>query len=324
MAENKKPYGDVSYADPGYQSDGKKRYPLDTERHCRAAWSYINQKNNAGKYTSEQLAKIKARIKSALKSYGVDVGERSAAIMEGEFNRSFALDDICIRSGGDGRTVEAYAAVFSTPAEINDSFGHYVEEIAPSAFTKTIAERSKFVKVFYHHAMTLHGTPSELGSVPLGLPLEIKADRRGLLTVTRYNKSQLADSVLESIRNGEITGQSFSGRIFKSDPMKYNRKIPAIRSGDGLPHVRRTELGLAEYGPTPTPAYAEAAVLALRSVNKLPDEDRERLVSILAGNDSTSQSEAGDDTPSIRVARQSDVARRIAIERVRLGIGKGK
>src|SRR5215831_8093109 len=38
-----KPYGDVKYADPGYQSDGKKRYPIDTEKHIRAAWNYINK-----------------------------------------------------------------------------------------------------------------------------------------------------------------------------------------------------------------------------------------------------------------------------------------
>ena len=35
--------------------------------------------------------------------------------------RTWALDDIQIsRSHGDGRTVEAYAAVFDTPTEIND------------------------------------------------------------------------------------------------------------------------------------------------------------------------------------------------------------
>src|SRR5690349_1314009 len=35
------------------------------------------------------------------------------------FTRSYPLDDIRIRSGGDGRTVEAYAAVFDTPSEIH-------------------------------------------------------------------------------------------------------------------------------------------------------------------------------------------------------------
>lgn len=74
----KEPYGDVTYADPGYQSDGKKRYPLDTVEHCKAAWSYINQADNAAEYTPEQLSEIKDKIKAALKKYGVDVEAKAA------------------------------------------------------------------------------------------------------------------------------------------------------------------------------------------------------------------------------------------------------
>lgn len=76
--DSKKPYGDVEYADPGYQEDGKKRYPLDNEAHCRAALSYISMPKNAAKYTDEQLATIKSKIRAALKRYGVEV-EASAA-----------------------------------------------------------------------------------------------------------------------------------------------------------------------------------------------------------------------------------------------------
>ena len=54
----KKPYGNVTYADPGYQADKKKRYPLDSEQHVKAAWSYINVAKNAAKYSSAQLARI--------------------------------------------------------------------------------------------------------------------------------------------------------------------------------------------------------------------------------------------------------------------------
>ncbi|MGH7039893.1 MAG: DUF6582 domain-containing protein [Stellaceae bacterium] len=54
--------GGVEYADPGYQSDGKKRYPTDTQGHIRAAWAYINRSENASRYTPTQLARIKSRI----------------------------------------------------------------------------------------------------------------------------------------------------------------------------------------------------------------------------------------------------------------------
>jgi uncharacterized protein DUF6582 len=75
FAADKTPYGNVKYADPGYQDDGIKRYPLDSEEHCRAAWSYINMPKNAAKYSPEELAKIKGRIQEALKKYGVQVSE---------------------------------------------------------------------------------------------------------------------------------------------------------------------------------------------------------------------------------------------------------
>jgi Family of unknown function (DUF6582) len=69
-----KPYGNVTYADPGHQADGKARYPVDTPEHVRAAWSYINHPKNAGKYKSEHLASIKSKIKSAAKKHGIDIG----------------------------------------------------------------------------------------------------------------------------------------------------------------------------------------------------------------------------------------------------------
>lgn len=60
------------YADPGYQADKKKRYPLDSKRHVLAAWSFINQANNQKPYSAAQLKRVKSRIKAALKRYGVD------------------------------------------------------------------------------------------------------------------------------------------------------------------------------------------------------------------------------------------------------------
>jgi hypothetical protein len=62
-----KPHRAAEYADPGYQSDGKQRYPIDKERHIRAAWSYINQPKNAALYTADQLKRIKDKIIAAWK-----------------------------------------------------------------------------------------------------------------------------------------------------------------------------------------------------------------------------------------------------------------
>lgn len=66
---------DVKYADPGYKPDGKKRYPIDTKDHAKAAWSYINMPKNQKGYTSSQVASIKTRVEGALKKFGVAVGD---------------------------------------------------------------------------------------------------------------------------------------------------------------------------------------------------------------------------------------------------------
>lgn len=55
-------YGDVEYAD-----EANKKYPIDTEKHIRAAWSYINMPRNSSKYPAEKVASIKRKIISAWK-----------------------------------------------------------------------------------------------------------------------------------------------------------------------------------------------------------------------------------------------------------------
>lgn len=75
LSRAEKPYGDVEYADPGYQSDKKPRYPIDTADHVRAAWSYINQSDNASMYTAAQLDKVKARVKAAADKFGIQIGD---------------------------------------------------------------------------------------------------------------------------------------------------------------------------------------------------------------------------------------------------------
>ena len=58
----------IAYADPGYQADGKKRYPLDGEPHIRAAWAFIHMAGHAAAYTAGELDQIKARIVAAWKA----------------------------------------------------------------------------------------------------------------------------------------------------------------------------------------------------------------------------------------------------------------
>ncbi|MEZ4869118.1 MAG: DUF6582 domain-containing protein [Caldilineaceae bacterium] len=63
-------YGDVEFADPV-----NKKYPIDTAAHVRAAWSYINHKDNAAKYDKDEVEVIKKRIKQAAQKHGVEIEE---------------------------------------------------------------------------------------------------------------------------------------------------------------------------------------------------------------------------------------------------------
>lgn len=76
LADAKAPYGKVVYADPGYLNDGVKRYPVDTEAHARAAWSYIHQAKNAQKYSADQLTSIRTKISAALKRFNVEAEQK--------------------------------------------------------------------------------------------------------------------------------------------------------------------------------------------------------------------------------------------------------
>ena len=63
-------HGDVRFAD-----SVNNKYPIDTAKHVRAAWSYINHKDNAAEYDKEEVALIKGRIVRAAKSFDIEIDE---------------------------------------------------------------------------------------------------------------------------------------------------------------------------------------------------------------------------------------------------------
>jgi HK97 family phage prohead protease len=198
-----------------------------------------------------------------------------------EFTRAFPLEDISIRSGGDGRTVEAYAAVFGVEAPISDADGLYKEQIAPGSFDRTLQHRGTNFGVLFNHGLTIWGTPSDRGSMPIGTPLEVRADMRGLFTVTRYNKTPLADETLEAINSGAIRSQSFRGRFLRSDKNKPRGGFRAASDGS-LTVVTRQEIALKEYGPAVFAAYEDAAITGVRAGFTLSPADKAVLQTLLA------------------------------------------
>ena len=203
--------------------------------------------------------------------------------------RAVPLADLEVK----GRTVTAYAAAFDSPASVYDpqfNPARHLESVARSAFTRALnAGAGRKAKVLFNHGKTIDGTPSERYSMPIATPVEVRVDGRGLLTVSRYANTPLADEVLELIRNESITGQSFRGAVYKY----------AERGGI----VELTECGLREYGPCPFPAYADAEIVSIRSaadlmeaVTDLTPEQRAELARLLSSSNNTSNNP---DTPIV-------------------------
>ncbi len=176
-------------------------------------------------------------------------------------SRAFQLEDMTVRSDGGGRVVESYFAVFQPArSEVVDRDGHYHEENSPTLFTKTLAEHGLNIPVFYNHARNLDGTPDGYLSIPIGKPLEITPDAKGVFNAVRYLENPVADSVLGGIKDGVIRGMSYSGRFIKSI-----KSWPDGHGRDRLPLIVRHEAALREFGPTALPQFPEAAVLGTRA-----------------------------------------------------------
>ena len=248
-----KPYGDVAYADPGLQKDGKKRYPIDTAEHVKAAWSYINQEDNASEYSADDLAKVKDRIKAAAKKFGIEISERSASLAEeGDFLRAMPFEMV---PHGDGQTLEGYAAVFNTPTHIRDHAGQYEESFTPDAFTRTLREKTPAL-------LFEHGMHPLIGKMPLGVIQEIQPDSKGLYVRARLSDNWLIQPVRDAVRDGAITGMSVHFRTGKGGD-RWSQ------SGGSVRRVV-TEAALIELGPTLTPAY-NATTASIRSIlDRLP------------------------------------------------------
>jgi HK97 family phage prohead protease len=187
-----------------------------------------------------------------------------APAVTGPITRSFAIDDLVVRSEGDGRTVDAYAAVFGQPTEVQDQYGHYFETIERSAFDGVI-KRDVKPKVMFNHARDIFGNPSDKWSAPVAVHRSMTPDGRGLRVSSWYVKTPAGDEALELVRSGAVDGFSFSGKPNRS------RTIAAARGND-LPTIVRQELGLAEYGPAVFRVYEDARVLAVRSQQQIADD----------------------------------------------------
>lgn len=278
-ANPKEPYGPASqahYADPGYQSDGKKRYPLSDEAKCRAAWSYINMPKNAAMYSAEQLSEIKGRIKAAGKKYGIDFADSRSDEPEAEYRRD--LPAMCVRAfdfeatdtEGDGRTLEGYAAVFGRSARISARDGDFDETIAPGAFTRSLQKRLPVMQFE-------HGRDPRVGAVPIAAIENIREDGRGLFVRARLFDNPVVEPVRQAIVGKAIPGMSFRFQVRSKSGEKWDR------GGYGVPDRREVrDADVFEVGPVVFPAYDHTTISVRSLLSGMAEEERRALVHELA------------------------------------------
>jgi HK97 family phage prohead protease len=232
--DGKEPYGDVEYADPGYQKEGKKRYPLDTEDHIRAAWSYINMPKNQEPYTADQVSNIKMRIIAAWKKK-IDAAGPPA---EKEFAQR-QEDDADALDAPDPDDDESYEDFMDRcVAELSgdDSMGSdsIDEDDAEEACRMKWEERRSVPAAVVHkaHAETVQGmefilsdeTPDRMGDVISATGWDLGNFKRNPIALFNHR----SDFPVGRWRNLRVEGTALRGKL-EMAPLGTSDRIDEIR-----------------------------------------------------------------------------------------------
>lgn len=143
----------------------------------------------------------------------------------------------------DKRRVEAYASTFGNVDHDNDV-------ILPGAFSKTIAEAfpANKIKTLWQHRW----------DQPIGRPVAMSQDSKGLITETELSKTTLANDVIALIEDGVI------------DKTSIGFWIPAGKSATRPDGVREiSEVALMEYSFVTFPANDQAIVTGMKALQEM-------------------------------------------------------
>lgn len=67
--------GDIKYADPGFQKDGRKRHLIDTKDHVRATWAHIKVSKDLGEYSPDEIDQMEKCTLAAAKKFGITIDD---------------------------------------------------------------------------------------------------------------------------------------------------------------------------------------------------------------------------------------------------------
>jgi HK97 family phage prohead protease len=174
------------------------------------------------------------------------------SLPSGEERRSLTLSDasVSVDAGSEdvGPRFGGHAAVFSSRTAIGNpqTFGFF-EEIAPGAFSKTIAEGDARMLID-------HDSAHVVSRVSAGT-LRLSQDQRGLAVDSELDTNlSYVNDLVANLRNGNITGMSFGFMVVKDDwTTEEARNADGGMSEVEVRVIR--EAKLVEVSPVTFPAY---------------------------------------------------------------------
>ena len=156
-----------------------------------------------------------------------------------------------LRAEGDGNTFVGYAAVFNSPSEPLP----FIERIAPGAFSKTLRDRKRDIRLYVNHDSNLVLASRRSGT------LRLSEDDIGLRVEADLPDTSAGRDVRELMRTGVVDKMSFGFQVDRRGD-KW--------SDDGmertLTSVRLFEVSIV----TGFPAY-EQTTAAVRSLHRLSE-----------------------------------------------------
>ncbi len=237
----------------------KRHFPIHDAAHVRNALARAPQ--------SPFGEKAMPRIRAAAKRFGITMSMNSRPGL-GLCTRAFDFE--FDGAGGDGRTLEGYAAVFNAPTRIRDLQGDFDERIAPGAFKRSIAQRKPVLQFD-------HGKDPRIGGAPIGKIDALAEDSRGLHVRARLFSHPDVERVREAIAEQAITGMSFRfGVPDKGDVWS--------RGADGVDTREIRDADIHELGPVVFPAYDQTSVSVRSLLAGLDVGEIRELVHELAGH----------------------------------------
>lgn len=278
MADDpKKPYGDVTYADPGYKEDGKKRYPIDTEDHAKAALSYFSMPKNHAGYSAEEVKAIMGRIKAACRKFGIEVSDDKEhrglseiltpdevrALEEGKGpmqplgvetrSSGVAIDDVRFGEG----IITVVAVPYEQMTQVSFAGGVWNEVFSRTAFDNFDPTKRRVPVV---SSLIVPNPNHEKGHL-VGRIIETRSSEVGLVTDVKISRTAVGTETLELANDRSL---SASVGFWIKDPRRdqeLNRETRTRR-------IHRAFLDHLAF--VATPAYVGAEILSVRSEPNLP------------------------------------------------------